>query len=132
VLPLPLSALRSTLVLGLGAATFLATGASETARYWAATHPGRVRHSSWTFSGRGYCAHHKPAGPAGTLPCRRAIGMGSGVMPDRLLPPGPGPGAAGLLSGGISRGELPETGAAEVYAGPGERFAVRGGSLLAS
>jgi HAD superfamily hydrolase (TIGR01509 family) len=37
----------------------------------------------------------------------------------------------GLLSGGISRGELLEAGAAEVYAGPGELLAALGGSLLA-
>ena len=38
----------------------------------------------------------------------------------------------GLLSGGISRGELLEAGAAEVYAGPGELLAALGGSLLAN
>jgi phosphoglycolate phosphatase-like HAD superfamily hydrolase len=37
----------------------------------------------------------------------------------------------GLLSGGISRGELLEAGAAEVYAGPGALLGALGGSPLA-
>ncbi len=36
----------------------------------------------------------------------------------------------GLLSGGISRGELTEAGAAEIYSGPADLLAALGGSLL--
>ena len=64
------------------------------------------------------------------VPAEQAVFVGDTVWDVRASRKAGVP-CIGLLSGGISRGELLEAGAAEVYPGPGELLAALGGSLLA-
>ena len=60
----------------------------------------------------------------------RTIGMGSGQLPDALLPADRDRGGDGAIDGGISRGELLDAGAAEACEGPAELLAALPESIL--